>query len=354
MDDVDSYFSVIIHCFNLLLPDNYYRFDGEYTLTLLTNTTPSDHDSYGYIDGMKDFQIEFIIQAVETEHKKGIELKTIETQATICRAFILRQAYQSKDQRLPIAFDRDGTKKIMKHTRGVNKAKVCVHFHLKSSYFDTLEQSVKKVPAPVVHRIMANELTLIDMKQLCGLELSLDKSQMVALYTILFYPQKYFPKLISGPFGTGKTYVLAVAALLVLLNDNQAKVLVCTQQREPAENFLTALLLCRKYVSSSQINMDRVSICLLIEYGRHKPHLKPYYINAKDLNEKLKKVQSTALLIVSTCITSHKVSKIDFTHIMIDEGGLMREPEAVIPLRMANENTTIVIAGDPQQARNKI
>ena len=34
---------------------------------------------------------------------------------------------------------------------------------------------------------------------------------------------------------------------------------------------------------------------------------------------------------------------------MIDEGGLMREPEAVIPLHMANANTTIVIAGDPQQ-----
>ena len=89
--------------------------------------------------------------------------------------------------------------------------------------------------------------------------------------------------------------------------------------------------------------MDKVSIHLLIEYGRQNHNLKPYYINIKDLSEKLKRIQSTKLLIVSTCITSHKIcrSQINFTHIMIDEGGLMREPEAVIPLCMANERTTM-------------
>lgn len=342
---------VITSNFFLFINDDLllYRFDGVYTL-IMTNV--SDHDSCGYIDGMKDFQIEFIIQAVEIEHRKGIELKTIETQATICSAFVLRQPYRSKDtQRLPIAFDKDGTKIIKKHVQlsGANNSevRVSVHFHLKSSYFDILEQSVGKVPAPVVHRIMADEL-IFSTKHLFGLELSLDKSQMVALHTILFHPQKYFPKLISGPFGTGKTHVLAVATLLILLNHISPKVLVCTQQRESAENFLIALL--RVALSC---RMGNVSIYLLIEYGRQNPDLKPYYIHAKDLNVKLRglDLQSTKLLIVSTCITSRKVSssKIDFTHIMIDEGGLMREPEAVIPLHMANADTTIVIAGDPQQ-----
>ena len=208
----------------------YTRFDGDYTLTLLTNTAPDYNSTYhyhGYIQGMKDFQIEFITQAVETEPKKGIELKTIKTQATICRAFILRKNYQSKDQRLYIAFDRDGNQKIMKHTRGAYEVQVCVHFYLKSLYFDTLEQSVQEVPVPVVHRIMANKITFV---KVYGIDLILDISQMVALDTVLFHPQKYFPILISGPFGTGKTHVLAVAALLVLLRHNPAKVLVCTQQ----------------------------------------------------------------------------------------------------------------------------
>jgi DNA replication protein DnaC len=304
----------------------------------------SDYDSYAYINGMKDFEIELIMQAADTEHKKGIELKTTERQATICRAFILRQIYQSKYQRLHIAFDKEGTKKITNHTRGASEVHVHVHFHLKGSYFDTLEQSVTKVPEPIVRRIMANELSL-------QLFYGLDKGQIVALDTILGHPHKYHPILISGPFGTGKTRVLATA-ILVLLSHYPAKVLVCTQQRESAENFLSALLtLSKEYVSPNQMAMDKVSISLLIEYGRYKPHLKPYYINAKDLNEKLKKVQSTKILIVSTCITSHKVSASNFTHIMIDEGGLMREPEAVIPLRMASDNTTIVIAGDPQQVR---
>lgn len=308
------------------------------------------YNLHGYICGMKDFQIELITQAVETEPKKGIELKTIETQATICRAFILRKNYQSKDQKLYIAFDKDGNQKIMKHTRDAYEVQVYVHFHLKSLYFNTLEQTIREVPVPVVQRIMANEITFVNMKPLHGLDLVLDIGQMVALDTVLFHPQKYFPILISGPFGTGKTHVLAVAALLVLLKHNPAKVLVCTQQRESAENFLMALLSCMKNTSSHQ--MDEVSIHLLIEYGRQKHNLKPYYINVKDLSER---VQSTKLLIVSTCITSHKIRhsdlEIDFTHIMIDEGGLMREPEAVIPLCMANEKTTIVIAGDPQQVR---
>lgn len=310
-----------------------------------------DYDSYGYINGMKDFQIEIIVQAAETEHKKGIELKTVETQATICRAFVLRQSRLSKAQSLPIAFDRDGTKKVMKHTRDAHNygVQVYIHFHLKSSYFDILERSVEKVPTSIVRRIMADELTFIDIKQIFGLELNLDKSQMVALHTVLFHPHRYFPILISGPFGTGKTHVLAVAALLVLLNHTSPQVLVCTQQRESAESFLTALLallhVCR---------LDNVSIHLLIEYGRQKPNLKPYYTKAKDLSVNLsEKGSSTKLLIVSTCITSNKLSssKLNFTHIMIDEGGLMREPEAVIPLHMANTDTTIVIAGDPQQVR---
>ena len=301
---------------------------------------------------MKDFQIEFITQAVESESKKGIELKTIETQATVCRAFILRKNYQSKDQKLYIAFDRDGTQKIKKHMRGACEVQVCVHFHLKRLYFDTLEQSVGKVPAPVVRRIMANNLTFINVMPFYGLEFILDKSQVVALDTILLHPHKFFPILISGPFGTGKTHILAVAALLALLGHNPAKILVCTQQRESAENFFTALLSC---MESNQIDKVSNSVHLLIEYGRQKHNLKPYYITVKDLSEKLKREQSTNLLIVSTCITSHKVcsSNIAFTHIMIDEGGLMREPEAIIPLCMASERTTIVIAGDPQQVRIK-
>ena len=35
--------------------------------------SPSDYDSYAYISGMKDFEIELILQAADTEYKKGIQ-----------------------------------------------------------------------------------------------------------------------------------------------------------------------------------------------------------------------------------------------------------------------------------------
>ena len=38
-----------------------------------------------------------------------------------------------------------------------------------------------------------------------------------------------------------------------------------------------------------------------------------------------------------------------FTHILLDEAAQAREPEAVAPLCMANQNTKIVIAGDDCQ-----
>ena len=312
----------------------------------------SKYHQYGYINGMKDFQIEFVTQAVETEPRKGIELKRIETQAAICRAFILRNNYKSTAEKLYLAFDKDGTQKIKALRRGASEFRVHVHFHLKSSYFSTLKHSVEEIPSTVARRIMADGLPFVNVKQFYGLDLILDRNQIVALDTILLHPQKYFPILIDGPFGTGKTYVLTVATLLILSNQH-ARILVCTQQRESAENFLSTLLSYGKARSLNQ--MDDISIHLLIEYGRHKHHLKPYYINAKDLNEELKPKQSSKLLIVSTCVTSHKIysSSVNFTHIMIDEGGLMREPEAIIPLRKANERTAIVIVGDPQQVSNQ-
>jgi helicase MOV-10 len=38
-----------------------------------------------------------------------------------------------------------------------------------------------------------------------------------------------------------------------------------------------------------------------------------------------------------------------FTHIFVDEAGEALEPEALIPLNLANKNTSIVLAGDHKQ-----
>ena len=70
----------------------------------------------------------------------------------------------------------------------------------------------------------------------------------------------------------------------------------------------------------------------------------------KDKLAKKKKV-----MIIATCsstinlLNKRVFSRGYFTHIYIDEGAQMREPEAVAPLGFATEDTVLVIAGDQHQ-----
>jgi helicase MOV-10 len=43
------------------------------------------------------------------------------------------------------------------------------------------------------------------------------------------------------------------------------------------------------------------------------------------------------------------IQRTHFTHIFVDEAGEALEPETLIPLYLANENTSIVLAGDHLQ-----
>ena len=66
-------------------------------------------------------------------------------------------------------------------------------------------------------------------------------------------------------------------------------------------------------------------------------------------------VQEHCVVIVTTCLTALNASTLIgseyFTHILFDEAAQVREPEAVAPLCMANQNTKIVIAGDDCQVQ---
>ena len=59
------------------------------------------------------------------------------------------------------------------------------------------------------------------------------------------------------------------------------------------------------------------------------------------------------MVVVTTFLTALSVNQTVgsnfFTHILLDEAAQVREPEAVGPLCMANQNTRIVIAGDDRQ-----
>lgn len=163
--------------------------------------------------------------------------------------------------------------------------------------------------------------------------------------------------IINGPFGTGKTMLLKEAIVLLCLQATaSARILVCTQSNHAADIYVKELDKCSKF------STKMIRVC----YQWRKPVTVPAKIRKRycilgktkdgqdcfrdpDMNE-LRKHQK---LVVVTTLTTARVliteTKGFFSHIIIDEAAQASEPESIIPLALACENTRVVLAGDHQQ-----
>uniref|UniRef100_A0A7N4P008 Helicase with zinc finger 2 n=1 Tax=Sarcophilus harrisii TaxID=9305 RepID=A0A7N4P008_SARHA len=165
------------------------------------------------------------------------------------------------------------------------------------------------------------------------------------------------PLLIYGPFGTGKTYTLAMATLEVIKQPN-TKVLICTHTNSAADIYIReyfhayvtaghpeAVPLRVKNTESflNQTDPTTLQYCCLSSDGRSF---------CFPTQEKLKQhriIITTTTLSRSLCVPSGF-----FSHILIDEAAQMLECEAIIPLAYATQKTRIVLAGDHMQITPKL
>ncbi|XP_074144959.1 LOW QUALITY PROTEIN: 3'-5' exoribonuclease HELZ2 [Sminthopsis crassicaudata] len=165
------------------------------------------------------------------------------------------------------------------------------------------------------------------------------------------------PLLIYGPFGTGKTYTLAMATLEVIKQPN-TKVLICTHTNSAADIYIREYF--HAYVTAghpeavplrvknpesflNQTDPTTLQYCCLSSDGRSF---------CFPTQEKLKQhriVITTTTLSRSLCVPSGF-----FSHILIDEAAQMLECEAIIPLAYATQKTRIVLAGDHMQITPKL
>ena len=345
------------------------RCNGDYQLVLhqsglkrppwMTRESDFRHVRYGYI-ALNGDQIAYAVQAAQD--KEGVTL-TYDGN-TICTADILSENYSHVEEKLYIGFDRDAVTKL-NHSEcpvkpGPSDFNVHVSFKLKHSYFNNLKRSLDRLHPDIIQRLTphyqsfqchqpnlhmgATHPMYKPYEKLCS------PDQLKALRTITLSPSSGPPVLIAGPFGTGKTRVLAVAVQFLFEQPTSSfvRVLVCTQQRMSADNFLETFL------NLQQIrNVGFADAFLLRDYGFHTPKLKKYYRNVQSIQHQLLRHPHPRTLIVTTCLTAPRLASFlqrdFFTHILIDEGAQMREPEAVAPLCLANSNTKIVIAGDHHQ-----
>ncbi len=228
-----------------------------------------------------------------------------------------------------------------------------VRFKLKHSYFQRLQQNIERLSPDIVAKIMPDTVhftgakipatTLPNWYQ----NVRLDGGQLRALEAITCDSQA--PVLVVGPFGTGKTRLLARAAFQILKEDREHRVLVCAHHQASVDTFV-------EYFGEMKKDPAKP---WWVNFLRIMPN-KSYRSNTRNkFNEYFKTMQevkrlrrSSYRLVVST------LGKIPFpfgngffTHILLDEGAQTREPELVGPLCLADKSTKIVIAGDHFQAR---
>lgn len=319
---------------------------------------------YGHLLGLSDDQIAYVSQSAD--HREGVIIMAKNRKYEVCRAGILRSNYSHTDVKLYIAFDRINKTKIQARFKSAlqrnGNVPVHVKFELKNSYFRRLSQSVWRIPQDVITKIMPDSQSFLEFDhQDLAKHLpkgSFSHDQLQALEMIVSSPSSGPPCLITGPFGTGKSHLLAAAAYWLFHNSQvtkkSARILVCTQQRESADNFF---LLYRGIMSKDK----DATVFIVREYGFHNRKLKRWYRSINDFKKYVEmhidadSEDVENFLIIMPCLTAPRVQQANFlppnffTHIFIDEGAQMREPEATAPLSMACENTKIVIAGDPWQ-----
>ncbi len=335
------------------LKPNWMKFDSK-----------PHHKRFGYIRGLSDDQIAYATQASEGA--------VIVCETTEIRADILRENFGHTDDRLYLAFDERSVKKLGEQfsvqKRPFKKEAVCVEFELKHFYFNGLHQSIESLPCSIVTRIMPeaadfpeNRVKLRPLpknqRDTLGLS-SCSPDQQLALQTIVSCPSSGPPVLIAGPFGTGKTRILATAVHFLFQQSREharlpVRVLVCTQQQVSADTFLQ----CYFDILAPR-DRDVIITRLITEFRYRKPELMRWYKTVQEFERTFQRSShsnESDFLVVTTCNTSLLLTNFlfpgFFTHILLDEGAQTREPEGIAPLCLADDRTKIVIAGDQHQVR---
>ncbi|XP_061486900.1 helicase with zinc finger domain 2 [Rhineura floridana] len=165
------------------------------------------------------------------------------------------------------------------------------------------------------------------------------------------------PLLIYGPFGTGKTFTLAMATLEII-KQPKTRVLICTHTNSAADIYI------REYFHDYVTSGHPEAVPLRVKYFGHvvkttDPITQLYccFSPSRDAfrfptKEELDQHQ----IIITTCMLSQELGLAPgyFSHILIDEAAQMLECETLVPLSLATSETRIILAGDHMQTTPKV
>ena len=232
---------------------------------------------------------------------------------------------------------------------------VPVHFEINHWYFKRLHCAIKYMTPSLLQQLLPNEKSFRRLASIQGRykrsKFDLDAEYQSRALKQMLSCKPGAPYLLLGPFGTGKTHVLA-AAVAKLLEDPQSRVLICTHQNVGADNLYRNLQEHIRGISRKVLRLipdantlNRLDLLPGYSYkvvhdvnlasissGRW-PVLVTTFLTALYLKDKMRKERAT----------------LEFTHIIIDEGAQSREPEALGAVVLATNSTCLIVAGDNQQ-----
>ena len=229
---------------------------------------------------------------------------------------------------------------------------VPVHFVLKHSYFKNLHKSLDRINSRIVGCLIPSSLQP-EQERLPRIPypaadfLWLDKEyQLLALKKIMACDNNAL-FLLTGPFGTGKTRLLAAAAFTFLQRPAN-RVLICTSHLRSADAYIDNYF--GPMTESNTLPHDVNPVRLVGGNYRYSGKYQYLFKNTYDRQE-LRPIKRSRLIITTFLTAPHLINlKVKcFTHILIDEGAQTREPETIAPLCLADDYTKIVIAGDHLQ-----
>ncbi|KAF9067041.1 P-loop containing nucleoside triphosphate hydrolase protein [Rhodocollybia butyracea] len=151
-----------------------------------------------------------------------------------------------------------------------------------------------------------------------------------AVLSIIYRERGSMPFVIFGPPGTGKTVTMVEAILQVLAMSSTARVLACAPSNSAADLIAKDEIRPPLLLILTRMETATFSVPPMIRMLRFR-------------------------VIVTTCVSANMMPGIGmprghFSHIFVDEAGQATEPEAMIGIKsMADNNTNVVLSGDPKQ-----
>lgn len=157
-----------------------------------------------------------------------------------------------------------------------------------------------------------------------------------------------------GRPGTGKTVTIVEAIRQILQADPKAKILACAPSNSAGD------IIARRLTEAPYaLTMDQ--LFRFYASSRRKDdvpdELRDYTQTTRDgyFTIPTIPVLKHFRVVISTCVSSSFIYSVGvprghFTHIFVDEAGQATEPEVMIGIKtMADNNTNVVLSGDPKQ-----